>query len=74
MIIKSMSTSKNISIKTERDTLCLVEICTFLGTTVFRDYIKPKDNKIKIKGLNTGKYIIHVSNDSKQISKQIKIH
>jgi len=73
MTIKSISTSKNITIKTENNTVYLVEIRTFLGTTVFKDFIKPISKTIKIKGLNAGKYIIQISNDKKLTNQQIHI-
>lgn len=73
MTIKSISTSKNIIIRTENDTVYLVEIRTFLGTTVFKDFIKPTNKTIKIKGLNIGKYTIQISNDKKLTNQQIHI-
>jgi len=73
MTIKSISTSNNLTITTLSNTYYLIEICTYLGTIVFKDDIKPKDNKIIIKGLNPGKYVIQISNNSKLIKKQINI-
>ncbi len=71
MTVKSISTSKNISIETENNSAYQIEICTFLGTTIFKDKILPKNKIINIKGLNAGKYIIHISNELKLIKKQI---
>ncbi len=73
MSIKSISTSNNLIITTLNNTNYLIEIRTFLGTTVFKDSIKPANNTILIKGLNPGKYIIHISNDTKLIKRQIAI-
>lgn len=73
MTIKNISKSKNITIKTENNTVYLVEIRTFLGTTVFKDYINPINKIIKIKGLNPGKYTIQISNDKKLTNQQIHI-
>ncbi len=73
MTVKSISTSKNITIKTDDNTVYLVEIRTFLGTTVFKDFINPVDKTIKIKGLNIGKYIIQISNDKKLTNQQIHL-
>jgi hypothetical protein len=69
MTDKSISTSNNITLSALSDSRYLIEICTYLGTTVFKDFIKPKDRLIKIKGLNLGKYIIHISNETKYIKK-----
>lgn len=73
MTVKSISTSKNITIKTGDSTVYLVEIRTFLGTTVFKDVIKPINKTIKIKGLNIGKYTIQISNNKKLTNQQIHI-
>ncbi len=73
MSIKIISTSNNLTITTLNNTVCLIEICTYLGTTVFKDKITPINNVIKIKGLNPGKYIIHISNKEKSIKQQINI-
>ena len=73
MSVKSISTSNNLTITTKNNKSYLIEIRTFLGTTVFKDSIKPENNTIKIKGLNAGKYIIHISNDATSIKQQIQI-
>jgi len=74
MTIKSISTSKNLTVTTLNNTVHLIDISTFLGTMVFKDNIKPKNNIIKIKGLNTGKYIIHISNNYRSTKQQININ
>jgi len=74
MTVKSISASKTLMITTFNNTVHLIEISTFLGTTIFKDHIKPINNIIKIKGLNTGKYIIHISNQSKSSKQQININ
>jgi hypothetical protein len=71
--VKSISTTDNLIIKTKNNTNYLIEIRTYLGTTVFKDNISPKNNTIKITGLNPGKYIIHISNKYKSTKKQINI-
>jgi len=73
MTVKSISTSKNISIKTECDTAYTVEIRTYLGTVVFKDIITPFNKTITIKGLSKGKYIIQVSNNTTFLKKQISL-
>ena len=73
MTVKSISTSKDIIIKTEHDTIYTVEISTYLGTIVFMDTITPVDKTIKIKGLSKGKYIIQISNNSSFTKEQISI-
>lgn len=73
MTIKSLANSKSVTIATENNDKHIIEICTFLGTTVFKDTIQPVNNTIKINGLNPGKYIIHITNDLKLIKKQINI-
>ncbi|HIP36387.1 MAG TPA: T9SS type A sorting domain-containing protein [Crocinitomix sp.] len=73
MTVKSISTSKNITIKTENNSVYNIEICTYLGTTVFKDTILPKNKIITIKGLNSGKYIINISNELKLTKQQIEI-
>ncbi|HHC78980.1 MAG TPA: T9SS type A sorting domain-containing protein [Flavobacteriia bacterium] len=73
MSIKSISTSNNLTITTVNNKNYLIEIRTFLGTTVFKDTVKPNNNTIQIKGLNPGKYIIHISNDANAIKQQIHI-
>ncbi|MEE9349040.1 MAG: T9SS type A sorting domain-containing protein [Flavobacteriaceae bacterium] len=73
MTVKSISTLKNIRIETENDSNYTIEIRTYLGTTIFKDTILPKNKIISIKGLNPGKYIIHISNELKLIKRQINI-
>ena len=73
MTVKSISTSKDIIINTENNTVYKIEICTFLGSTVFKDFIKPINKNIKIKGLNPGKYIIYISDENKLVKQQIKL-
>jgi hypothetical protein len=73
MTVKSISTSKNILIKTENNAVYQIKISSILGTTIFKDTILPKNNTIEIKGLNPGKYIIQVSNDLIFTRRQINI-
>ncbi len=73
MTLKSISTSKDITIETDNNTLCTIEIYTYLGTIVYKDAILPKNKMINIKGLNPGKYIIHISNEFKLTKQQIQI-
>ncbi|WP_291972652.1 T9SS type A sorting domain-containing protein [Lutibacter sp.] len=73
MSIKIISTSNNLTITTINNALYLIEISTYLGSIVYKDHIKPKNNKITIRGLNSGKYIIHISNNTQLIKQQINI-
>ncbi len=72
--MKSISTVSNLIIATEKNTNYLIEIRTYLGTTVFKDIIEPKKNRIEIKGLDPGKYIVHISNKTKSVQQQININ
>ncbi|WP_456376058.1 hypothetical protein [Lutibacter sp.] len=73
MSIKIISTSNNLIISTVNNALYLVEISTYLGAIVYKDHIKPKNNKITIKGLDAGKYSIQISNNTKLIKQQVNI-
>ncbi|WP_457611199.1 hypothetical protein [Lutibacter sp.] len=73
MSIKIISTSNNVTITTVNNTLYLIEISTYLGSIVYKDHIKPKNNKITIRGLNSGKYVIHISNKEKSTKQHINI-
>jgi len=73
MTVKNVKTTKDIIIKTDDDSTYEIEICTFLGTTIFRDSIRPLKKHIKIKGLNCGKYIIYIANNTNLFKQQIVI-
>lgn len=73
MTIKRIANSKSITIPTENNHIHTIEICTFLGTTVFKDSIQPINNTIKINGLNPGKYTINITSDFKLTKRQINI-
>ena len=73
MVVKNISTSENFIIHTENNSVCTIEITTYLGTTVFKDTITPINKTIKIKGLNPGKYIVNISNNSKLLNNFLNI-
>jgi len=73
MTLKCIITYNDLTIKTENNAEYVIEIRTYLGTTVFKDTIIPINKTITVKGLNAGKYIIHISNDNKIIEQQIKV-
>ena len=73
MTLISISTAEDLILNTTDNGVYSIIIQTYLGTTIFKDSIKALDNSIVIKGLETGKYIVSISNDQEFIKQKITL-
>jgi len=73
MTLISISKAEDLILNTTDNGVYSIIIQTYLGTTVFKDTIRAIANRIIIKGLETGKYIVSISNDQEFVKQKITL-